>query len=65
MRDQPDGYRSAMAERDPHKEPENSTVDDWHGQQVDELQQQADAAMERTGGDVTKAEGEFNEATKD
>lgn len=25
------------ATRDPHQEPENSTVDDWHGQEVDRM----------------------------
>ena len=65
MRDQPTGYRSVMAERDPHQEPENSTVDDWHGQEVDELKQQADQAMAKAGGDETKAEATFNEKTKD
>lgn len=65
MRDQPAGYRSIMAGRDPHREPENSTVDDWHGQQVDRMEEQADEAMDATAGDVTEAEERFNEATKE
>ena len=65
MRDQPRGYRSVMAERDPHQEPENSTVSDWHGQEVDEMKRQADKAMDDAKGDETKAEERFNEATKD
>ena len=54
-----------MAERDPHKEPENSTVDDWHGQKVDRLAEQADEAMAEAGGDETRAEAEFNAETKE
>jgi alkylated DNA repair dioxygenase AlkB len=65
MRDQPQGYRSVMAERDPHQEPENSTVDDWHGQEVDRMKEQADDAMADARGDETKAEAEFDERTKD
>jgi hypothetical protein len=54
-----------MAERDPHQEPENSTVDDWHGQEVDRMKEQADDAMADARGDETKAEAEFDERTKD
>ena len=28
---------------DPYKEPENSTVDDWHGQKVDREMEKAEA----------------------
>ena len=65
MRDQPQGYRSVMAERDPHQEPENSTVDDWHGQKVGRLEHQAEQAMDEADGDETKADATFNETTKD
>jgi alkylated DNA repair dioxygenase AlkB len=65
MRDQPQGYRSVMAERerDPHKEPENSTVDDWHGQEVDRMKEQAEDAMDAAGGDAAEAEAQFKEGT--
>lgn len=65
MRDQPQGYRAVMAERDPHQEPENSTVEDWHGQEVDRMEEQAEKAMNDAKGDETEAETKFNEATKD
>ena len=29
---------------DPYKEPDNSTVDDWHGQKVDRLKDEAEQA---------------------
>ncbi len=64
MRDQPEGYRSVMAERDPHQEPENSTVDDWHGQEVDRMKEQAEEALAEEG-DETAAEARFNEQTKE
>jgi alkylated DNA repair dioxygenase AlkB len=64
MQDRPEGYRSKMAARDPHKEPDNSTVDDWHGQEVDRMKEQADAAMDRSGGDEAKAEAAFDETAK-
>jgi hypothetical protein len=63
--DQP-GYAAPMAdERDPHKEPDNSTVDDWHGQEVDRLMEKADEALAAEEGDETKAEARFNDETKD
>jgi hypothetical protein len=52
-----------MAERDTHQEPENSTVDDWHGQKVDRMKEKADEAMDANDGDVTKAEEQFLEDT--
>ena len=64
MRDQPSGYRSVMAERDPHQEPENSTVDDWHGQEVDRMKEQADDAMADAGGDAAEAEQQFDREKK-
>jgi hypothetical protein len=54
-----------MAERDPHKEPENSTVDDWHGQKVDRMKDAADRAVQDADGDETSAEERFNRETKD
>ena len=49
-----------MAERDPHFEPANSTVDDWHGQQVDRMKDAAEAALERSRGDEAAAERDFD-----
>ncbi len=54
-----------MTERDPHQEPENSTVDDWHGQKVDRMKEKADQAMESAENDVTKAEEQFLEENAD
>jgi hypothetical protein len=51
-----------MAERrqdDPYTEPDNSTVDDWHGQEVDREKELADRAVEETGGDMKEAERRF------
>ena len=62
LRDQPTGYRSVMAERDPHKEPENSTVDDWHGQEVDRMKESADRAMEESA-NADQAESRFVDET--
>ncbi|HKH04534.1 MAG TPA: hypothetical protein VKA65_05180, partial [Acidimicrobiales bacterium] len=42
-------------------EPENSTVDDWLGQQVERDDELADELMEETGGDVEEAERRFEE----
>lgn len=66
-----DGYGADMAERDPHKEPENSTVHDWHGQKVDRDAQQADRLVEEAEkgledeAEETRAEAAFNDRTKD
>jgi hypothetical protein len=46
---------------DPYTEPANSTVDDWHGQEVDRDAQAADKAMEAADGDVAEAEKIFEE----
>jgi hypothetical protein len=61
----PTGNGAVMTERDPHQEPENSTVDDWHGQKVDRMKDKADEAMESAENDVTKAEEQFLDETKD
>jgi hypothetical protein len=47
-------------EEDPHKEPKNSTVDDWHGQVVDRDEQRADELLEASGGDAAAAERQFD-----
>jgi NACalpha-BTF3-like transcription factor len=44
-----------MANSDPNKEPENSTVDDWLGQQVNEDAEKVDEALAETGGDEDAA----------
>lgn len=44
-----------MANSDPNKEPENSTVDDWLGQQVNEDAEKVDEALEDSGGDEDAA----------
>ncbi len=38
------------------REPENSTVDDWFGQNVARDQDVADTAMDEAGGDSQRAE---------
>lgn len=43
------------------QEPPNSTVDDWHGQKVDDDMELADELLEETGGDVEEAEKRFQE----
>lgn len=46
---------------DPYQEPENSTVDDWHGQIVDEATEEADAAL-ADGASSEEAERRYDEA---
>lgn len=51
-----------MAEQDEEvHEPDNSTVDDWFGQNVARDQDVADEAMEEAGGDTEKAEKLYEE----
>ena len=50
-----------MPENDPHTEPENSTVDDWMGQEVNKDMDLADELVERAGGDLAEAEQQFDE----
>jgi hypothetical protein len=42
-------------------EPDNSTVDDWIGQQASEDEELADDLLAETGGDVDEAEKRFEE----
>ena len=42
-------------------EPDNSTVDDWFGQNVARDQDVADKAVAESGGDMDKAEAQFEE----
>ena len=48
-------------EEGPYQEPENSTVDDWHGQKLARQQEEADRLMAETGGDTDEAEARFRE----
>ena len=48
---------------DPYKEPPNSTVDDWHGQVVDEAMSEADAAL-AAGASDEDAEERYDEAVQ-
>jgi hypothetical protein len=43
------------------EEPENSTVDDWFGQNVARDQEKADELMAEEGGDAEAAEERFEE----
>jgi hypothetical protein len=46
---------------EPITEPPNSTVDDWHGQEVQRDADAADRAVAAAGGDMDKAEQIFEE----
>lgn len=48
-------------QRDPYTEPENSTVHDWMGQEVNEDQELVDELVEETGGDMQEAERRFED----
>ena len=50
-----------MPKNDPHTEPENSTVEDWMGQEVNEDAELADKLVEETGGDMAAAEEKFEQ----
>jgi hypothetical protein len=49
-----------MPKNDPHTEPANSTVDDWMGQEVNKDMELADEVVDDAGGDLGKAEEEFD-----
>lgn len=53
--------RDAGAQDGPYTEPENSTVDDWHGQELAREQERADELMQETGGDAAEAERRFEQ----
>lgn len=46
---------------DPYTEPANSTVDDWHGQEVQADVDAAEQAVDEAGGDMQEAERRFEE----
>jgi hypothetical protein len=45
----------------PITEPTNSTVDDWHGQEVQRDTDVAEAALDEAGGDMDRAEQIFDD----
>ena len=49
------------SDQDPEREPENSTVDDWFGQNAARDQEKADELIEETGGDEAEAERRFEQ----
>ena len=50
-----------MPNSDPHKEAENSTVEDWMGQEVNSDAELADKLVEESGGDMAAAEEKFEQ----
>lgn len=50
-----------MADQDEIKEPDNSTVDDWFGQNVARDQDLADELVAEEGGDTEAAEKRFED----
>ncbi len=56
-----DANSSSPQSSDPYTEPSNSTVDDWHGQEVDRDTAAAEEALLLAGGDEAKAEELFEE----
>jgi hypothetical protein len=46
---------------DPYTEPPNSTVEDWHGQDLARGQELADEVMAESGGDQAEAERRFDD----
>jgi hypothetical protein len=53
-----------MPNKDPHTEPENSTVDNWMGQEVNKDMDKADRLMKETGGDAEAAERRFEQESE-
>jgi hypothetical protein len=50
-----------MPNNDPRTEAENSTVDDWMGQEVNADAELVDQLVEESGGDLEAAEAKFEE----
>lgn len=48
-------------EEGPYQEPANSTVDDWHGQELVRDEERADQLVDETGGDLDEAEARFEQ----
>ena len=51
----------SQPEEGPYQEPENSTVDDWHGQELARQQERADRMVDEADGDVDEAQARFAE----
>jgi hypothetical protein len=51
----------ARPEEAPYQEPENSTVDDWHGQALAREEERADRLVDEAGGDMAEAEERFED----
>lgn len=54
-----------MDERTPqgesvYQEPDNSTVDDWHGQELAREEERAERLVDETDGDLDEAEARFD-----
>lgn len=52
-----------MSPSDPYTEPENSTVEDWMGQEVNDDQELVEDLVEQSGGNLEEAERRFQEAS--
>ena len=55
------GAQHTGAQDGPYSEPEHSTVDDWHGQELAREQERADELMQEAGGDAGEAERRFEQ----
>jgi hypothetical protein len=54
----------ARAEESPYQEAQNSTVDDWHGQELAREEERADRLVDEAGGDLGEAQTRFEEGVK-
>jgi hypothetical protein len=43
----------------PYQEPENSTVDDWHGQELAREEKRAEQLLDEADGDLGEAQARF------
>lgn len=50
-----------MPNTDPNVEPENSTVNDWMGQEVNKDAELVDTLIDESDGDLAAAEAKFDE----
>jgi hypothetical protein len=53
--------RPADDQPGPYTEPPNSTVDDWHGQELAREEERADELLDEAGGDRTEARRRFED----
>ncbi len=56
---------SDAAQHETIVEPENSTVNDWHGQKIADDMELIDEVLEETGGDEAAAERAFDRHSAD